>query len=229
MERETDIYNTNYSSTSSSKQGDYKKVLFGALAGAAIGSLVGSLYTGKGIETRNRLSDRSRKMANNIKEKTADITEGIKEKVSDVTAPIADKYRSTKKVATKLFAKEKPEGSISQLHGANDNYVSEDVEISKTKVISALLAAALAGTVIWSFTSEKGKETRKRAVKKTQEVAGKLKVQATKLAEGAKKGIEVAKEGVDDLLERQRQQQQYATTSANAYNSSPNPVNTTTL
>ncbi len=83
--------------------------------------------------------------------------------------------------------------------------------------------------MIWSFTTEKGKETRKRAVRNTQEVAGKLKVQATKLAEEVKKGYDVAKEGMEDLLEKQKQQGQYATTGVNPYNSSTNAGNTTTL
>jgi hypothetical protein len=54
-------HDTDYSSTSNTNSDDLKKVLLGALAGAAVGSLIGALYTEKGIETRNRVSYRSRK------------------------------------------------------------------------------------------------------------------------------------------------------------------------
>src|SRR5690606_37347000 len=112
-----------------------------------------------------------------------------------VTAPIADKYESAKKVATQVFKKEKSTGSISHFQGDYDRYENEDVEISKAKVTAALLGAALVGTVIWSFTSEKGKTTRKRAVQGTKEAASTLKTNAKKLAEEVKNVYEDAKVG----------------------------------
>src|SRR5215210_8448260 len=70
-----------YRETTSTDSKDLSKVLFGALAGAAAGSIIGVLFTEKGIETRKRLGEGTRNMASNLKDK-----------VSDITAGIADKY-----------------------------------------------------------------------------------------------------------------------------------------
>lgn len=226
MNTETQDYNyTGYSSTGSNHQSDLKKVLIGALAGVAVGSLIGGLYTEKGIEARTRVSQGGRKIANDIKEKASDLTEGIKDKVSNVTTPIVDKYQSTKKAATKLFAKGKSDKSTSHFQG-NYSSTDDDVEISKTKVILSLLALALAGAATWSFTTPKGKETRKRLAQSSKDVAGTIKVKATKLAGELKEAYEDAKEGSEQLMEIQRQRGVSGTTSDNGYNSSTSSLNT---
>jgi gas vesicle protein len=222
------LYGTPYSGTESGKPNDLTKVLLGALAGAAVGSIIGGLYTEKGIETRNRLSYRGRKIANDFKEKASDITGGIKDKVSDITGEIGDKFEATKEAAAKLFAKAKPKAGMARFTGEYaDEYVDyddQDLEISKTKVILAALAVSVAGTAVWSLTTEKGKETRKRVGKSSKKIANNIKSKVTDLAEGITEKYKIAKEGTDDLLTTEKQKAAYLSSGATDYNA-PTDVN----
>jgi gas vesicle protein len=202
-------HDTDYSSTSNTNSDDLKKVLLGALAGAAVGSLIGALYTEKGIETRNRVSYRSRKMANNVKEKASDITGGIKDKVSNITGEIGDKFGSMKEAAAKLFAKGKPKASMSHLSsdyaGQYAGYDDLDPEISKPKVILAVLGASVAGAAVWSLTTEKGKETRKRVAESSKKIANNIKSKVPEIAKDISERYKMAKEAADDMLEQEKQ------------------------
>ncbi len=223
---------TDYSGTGSTKSNDLTKVLLGALAGAAAGSLIGGLYTEKGIETRHRLSYRSKKMANDFKEKASDITGGIKDKVSNLTGEIGDKFEATKEAAAKLFAKGKPKVSKSSLSsdyaGNYVGYDDQEIEISKQKVILAALAVSVAGTVVWSLTTEKGKKTRKRVGKSSKKIARNLKGTVKNIAEGITDKYKTAKEGADDLLEREKQKASYLSSGSTNYEGSADYVNTIT-
>jgi gas vesicle protein len=195
-----------YSDTKSTKSSDASKIIVGALAGAALGSIIGGLYTEKGIETRRNVSDRSRKFASDVKEKASDISEGIKGKVSNISGDIADKFEATKEAAVGLFKKEKRKADVSALHSDyNSYYSSEEDEISKTKVLIGVLAASVAGTLIWGLTTEKGKETRRRIGESSKSLAKDVKEKVSNIADGIAEQYNAAKEGARELLEQEDQ------------------------
>ena len=73
------------------------KVLLGVLAGAATGAILGVLFApDKGPETRRRLSEGSRDVANNLKDRFSDLVDNI-----------AEKYESAREGATDLVEKGK--------------------------------------------------------------------------------------------------------------------------
>lgn len=184
-----------YRQTTSTKSKDLSKVLFGALAGAAAGSIVGVLFTEKGIETRKRLGESSRNMASNLKDKVSDITEGI-----------ADKYAATKEGAANLIEKGKQKVGMSS---GNVGYKSSNGTASKqtgSKVLIGALAASVAGTVIWGFATEKGNETRKRLGKGSKNIASNLKEKLSNIADEVADKYQAAKEGAADLVEKTKQQ-----------------------
>lgn len=184
-----------YRQTTSTKSKDLSKVLFGALAGAAAGSIVGVLFTEKGIETRKRLGESSRNMASNLKDKVSDITEGI-----------ADKYAATKEGAANLIEKGKQKVGMSS---GNAGYKSSNGTSSKqtgSKVLIGALAASVAGTVIWGFATEKGNETRKRLGKGSKNIASNLKEKLSNIADEVADKYQAAKEGAADLVEKTKQQ-----------------------
>lgn len=184
-----------YRQTTSTKSKDLSKVLFGALAGAAAGSIVGVLFTEKGIETRKRLGESSRNMASNLKDKVSDITEGI-----------ADKYAATKEGAANLIEKGKQKVGMSS---GNVGYKSSNGTSSKqtgSKVLIGALAASVAGTVIWGFATEKGNETRKRLGKGSKNIASNLKEKLSNIADEVADKYQAAKEGAADLVEKTKQQ-----------------------
>src|SRR6476661_2372607 len=94
--------NYEYDNTTGSTSSDLTKVLIGALAGAAIGSLVGGAFTQKGVEIRNRVGEGSKDLANNIKEK-----------FSDMKGTISDKYVAAKEGAADLLEKGKQKVGLS--------------------------------------------------------------------------------------------------------------------
>jgi gas vesicle protein len=213
-----------YSETESATSSDATKIIVGALAGAVLGSIIGGLYTEKGIETRRNVTDRSKKIASDIKEKASDLTQGIKDKVSDISDSVVDKFEATKEAAAGLFKKGKRETTASSLYGGYEGYDNEEDEISKSKVLLGVLAASVAGTVIWSLTTEKGKETRRRIGESTKNIASDLKDKASDLADGIAEQYKVAKEGAKELLEQddQRTNSSYGNTAYNSSKSDPN-------
>jgi gas vesicle protein len=59
-------------SGNTNSNGDLKKILIGAVAGAAVGALVGSAFTEKGKKTTSRLAKSSKQIAGTIKEKAVE-------------------------------------------------------------------------------------------------------------------------------------------------------------
>jgi gas vesicle protein len=83
------------------------KVLFGVLAGAAAGVLLGVLFAPeKGSTTRKKISDTSNDYAGEVKDKFDDLLASINSKLEDVKLNIKDlsekgrsKFEETKKSA----------------------------------------------------------------------------------------------------------------------------------
>ena len=191
-----------YRYTTSTDSKDLSKVLFGALAGAAAGSIIGVLFTEKGIETRKRVGEGSRNIANNLKDKVAD----IKDKVADIKENIADKYAATKEGAADLIEKGKQKVGMSSGNAGYKSSTGNDSKHTGSKVLIGALAASVAGTVIWGFATEKGNETRKRLGKGSKNVASNLKEKLSNIADEVADTYQAAKEGAADLVEKTKQQ-----------------------
>lgn len=220
-----------YWSNTSTDSKDLSKVLFGALAGAAAGSIVGVLFTEKGIETRKRLGEGSRNIANNLKDKVSDKVSDIKDKVSgkvsdikdkvsDIKDNIADKYAATKENAANLIEKGKQKVGMSSGNTAYRGTAEADEEDSGSNVIIGALVAAVAGAVIWGFATEKGNETRKRIGKSSKDLASNLKEKLSDIADDVADKYQAAKEGAADLVERAKQQQNSMSSGNTAYSGS---------
>lgn len=186
---------TAYKGTTSGDSKDLTKVLIGALAGAAAGSIIGGLFTEKGIEVRQRVSEGSKNIANNLKDKASGITEGI-----------ADKYEAAKEGAADLLEKGKQKVGMSPRSTAYKGTSYVDERGTNSKVLLGALAVSVAGTIIWSLTTEKGKETRNRLGKGSKDMANNLKDKFSGIADGIADTYEAAKEGAADLLEKGKQQ-----------------------
>jgi gas vesicle protein len=196
------LYEDDYFYRLNNKSSDLTKVLIGAVAGVTVGSLIGGLFTTKGIEIRNRVGDAGKNLANDLANK-----------VSDVKAVVANKYETAKEGAVDLLEKGKQKIGI---HSGSNAFISEiPSEHSKaedkhlgTKILLGALIASVASTVVWSFASEKGKETRKRVVSSTKEMATEFKEKAPKLAKKLATNIsdayQAAKEGAVELVEKER-------------------------
>jgi gas vesicle protein len=77
------------------------KVLLGVLAGAAAGAVLGVLFApNTGVETRRKLGEGSKDIANNLKDKFSELVDGI-----------ADKYESAREGASDLINKGKEKAS----------------------------------------------------------------------------------------------------------------------
>jgi len=185
---------------------DLSKVLIGALAGAVAGSIIAALFTEKGIEARKRVSEGSKNIANNLKDKVSDITEGIADKVSDITEGIADKYEAAKESAANLIEKGKQKVGISPDNTAYNDTANADAKGTGSKILLGALAVSVAGSIVWSFVSEKGIETRKRLGKGSKDIANNLKENFSNIADGIADTYEAAKEGAVDLIEKGKQQ-----------------------
>lgn len=181
-------------STTSGNSKDLSKVLIGALAGAAAGSLIGGIFTEKGIEARMRVSEGSKNMAKNLKDKVSDISEGI-----------ADKYESAKESAADLIKKGKQKVGISSDNTAYKSSAGAGAKGTGSKVLLGALAASVAGSIIWSFATEKGIATRKRLGKDSKNMANNLKDKFADIADGIADTYETAKEGAADLIETGKQ------------------------
>jgi gas vesicle protein len=197
----TDMSGVTYRGTTNSDSKDLSKVLIGALAGAATGSLIAGLFTQKGIEIRNRVGEGSKNIANNIKDKA-----------SDIGHDIADKFEATKEGAANLIEKGKQKVGISPKstdYTANTAYSSSfdtDEDGQGSKILLGALIVSVAGALVWSFATEKGNETRSRLARGSKDIANNLKGKVSDAAGSIASGIadtyETAKEGAVDLLEQ---------------------------
>jgi len=201
------LWETEYGSTANTSN-DLSKVLIGALAGAALGSLIGGAFTQKGIEIRSRASTGSKNIVNNVKNK-----------VSNMAGTIADKYEATKENAADLIEKGKQKVGMSS---ENDAYTTNAIytgtaEADETgpgsKILLGVLIVSVASTIVLSFATEKGNETRKRVAKGSKNIANNLKDKVTNVAGDIAKGVsntyQAAKEGAVDLLEKEKQKNNY--------------------
>lgn len=184
-----------YRSTTSSNSKDLSKVLIGTLAEAAAGSIIAGLSTEKGMETRKRVSESSKNISNNLKDK-----------VSGIKVGIADKYEAAKEGAAHLIEKGKQKVGISQGNNAYKGTTNTNEKGTGSKVLLGALAASVAGMIIWSLVTEKGKKTRKRIGKGSKNMTTNLKEKFSNLSDGIADTFKAAKEGAADLLERQKQQ-----------------------
>jgi len=67
------------------------KILFGFIAGAAVGAAIGILFApDKGTETRRKISEQSNDLADNLKGKFTDLVDGMKDKFSSVKSEAED-------------------------------------------------------------------------------------------------------------------------------------------
>lgn len=206
-----ELSGANYEDASSTHTNDVSKVLIGALAGAAVGSLIMGSFTQKGIEIRNHIGEGSKNMANNLKDR-----------ISDMAATISDKIEDLKESAADLIEKGKQKVGISS--GNNDYtgnpsymgttaYSSDAVEVDDSgpgsKILLGALIVSVAGTLVWSFATEKGNETRRRIARGSRNMASNFKDKVSNVAGDIADGIsnvyESAKEGAVDLLEQQKQ------------------------
>lgn len=217
MYSESEVSSGNaYRGTTGANVNDTSKLMIGAIAGAVAGSLVAALFTEKGIETRRRLGEGSRNMANNFKGKFSDMTEGVadkyeavKEGVADkyeaVKEGVAEKYEAVKEGAANLIEKGKQKVGMSSGNTAYKDTTDTDPNDSGSKVLLGALAVSVAGAIIWSFASEKGIETRKRFTEGSKNMANNLKEKFSDISEKISDTYEAAKEGASDLIEKGKQ------------------------
>jgi gas vesicle protein len=210
-----DLSGTTYGETNGGDTSDLTKVLIGALAGAAVGTLIAGSFTQKGMEIRNRVGEGSKNIANNLKDKVSDMTDNLKDKVSNVTDAVADKYESVKEGAAGLIEKGKQKVGMSS---GNDDYKrnmdytgADDTgnNISGSKILLGTIIISVASTIVWSFATEKGNQTRRRIVEGGKNVANTVKEKvsdvAGSVADTASDVYQSAKEGAADLVELQKQ------------------------
>ena len=189
------VSSADYRNNKSAGSQDISKLLLGALAGAAAGSLIAGLFTEKGIETRKRIGKSSSNIANNVKDKVSDITHGI-----------ADKFQATKESAADLIEKGKRKVGMSSEDASYEATTSAATSKGKgSKVLLSALAVSVGGTLLWSFTTQKGIETRKRLGNSSKNLASNLKDKVSGIADTVAEKYETAKEGAMDLLEKDQQ------------------------
>lgn len=199
-----------YDNTTGTTSSDLTKVLIGALAGAAIGSLVAGAFTQKGIEIRNRVGEGSQDIANNLKDK-----------FSDLKGVISDKYDAAKEGAADLFEKGKQKVGLSSgktdyasdtAYSAGTDYFNDeesDYGPSGSNILLGALIVSVAGTIVWSFASDRGNQTRRSIAKSSKKIASNLKDTVSDMAGSVANTIsdtyQTAKEGVADMIEKEKQ------------------------
>jgi gas vesicle protein len=88
------------------------KVLLGVLAGAATGAILGVLFApDNGVETRRRLGESSRDIANNLKSKFSELVDGIADKYENVREGASDLIEQGRQKASNLAGGLKSEGA----------------------------------------------------------------------------------------------------------------------
>jgi gas vesicle protein len=180
---------------------DLSKLLIGAAAGAVVGSLVAGSFTEKGIEIRNRISESGRNLGSDLKDK-----------VSDMKGAIANKYESARESAASLLEKGKLKVGISSANAeehAVDQYngaAETGGAVSGTSIILGALIVSVASTIVWSFATERGNETRRRLARGTADLAGNVKSKVSDVASGLADTLsdtyQAAKEGAADMLDQ---------------------------
>jgi len=189
---------------SGTQSSDVTKILVGLLAGAAIGSLVGSAFTQKGTDIRNRIADSGSDFAGNIKEKLSNLTDAA-----------ADKYEAAKTAATDLIDKGKQKvRSFGTTKDDRLNADSSDMEtngIGGPGILLGALIVSVASTIVWSFATERGNQTRRRIADGSRDLANNVKDKVSTVAGNIAHGIsntyQSAKEGAVDLLEKEKNKQ----------------------
>lgn len=91
---------TNYSNAgagNTNTKSDLSKVLIGAVAGAAVGALVGGAFTEKGRKTTGRLTSKTKQLADTIKEKAES---------TGVADSLAHVYEAAKDTVVETISKE---------------------------------------------------------------------------------------------------------------------------
>ena len=197
-----------YEETENTGSKDLYKVLIGAIAGAAAGSLIAGSFTQKGVELRNRVGESSKNMASNL-------TSNLKDKVSDISEVVADKFEAVKESAADLIEKGKEKiGRVSSSNAYSSNMAYTSAEEtdgggSGPQILLGALIVSVAATIVWSFATEKGNETRRRIAKSSKNMSGSFKDQVLSAAGDIKEVLtdvyESAKEGAADLIEQGEQ------------------------
>ena len=80
-------------SANTNSKSDLSKVLIGAVAGAALGALVGGAFTEKGKKTTGRLSRSTKQLADNIKEKA--VATGVADSLARTVDAVKDSVVET--------------------------------------------------------------------------------------------------------------------------------------
>jgi gas vesicle protein len=210
----------NSGNATSADTNDLTKVLIGALAGAAVGSLVGGAFTQKGIEIRSRVGEGSKNIANSVKDK-----------VSDMTSVVSDKYQAVKEGAADLFQRGKQKVGMSSADSGFDSstaYTGSNVYTSNSEfdesgsgsnILLGALIVSVAGTIVWSFATEKGNRTRRRIAEGSKNMASNIKDKVSDVAGGIATTIsdtyQSAKEGVTDMIEKEQQRSNMGGNTAN--------------
>ncbi|TDH28557.1 YtxH domain-containing protein [Segetibacter sp. 3557_3] len=201
----TDFNDDHYVSTTSGDSNDITKLVIGALAGAAVGSLVAGAFTEKGVEIRHRAAESGKKVADNLKHK-----------VSGVTDAVANKFEAAKEGAADLIEKGKQKLGMSKGSSTGSSYPNENNyatsslyesdysdEDHNNKLLVSAVIAGVAGAIIWSLTTEKGKQTRTRLAAKGKELAHNLQEKASHLQEEYSETIDAAKDIAVDLIKKE--------------------------
>jgi|SRR4051812_19133996 len=197
------LSDTSYADNKEGNLSDVSKVLIGALAGVAVGSLVGGAFTQKGKEVRNRAASSSTDFANNLKDR-----------ISDIAGSVGKKYQAAKDGAADLIEKGKQKVGIGA-SGSNDSGHLDDTSNSDknwspsgSEILLGALIVSAASTIVWSFATEKGNQTRNRIAEGSKNIANNVKDKvsnvAGNIADGISSTFQAAKEGAATLLEKEQ-------------------------
>ena len=122
------------------------KVLLGVMAGVAAGAILGVLFApDKGEETRKKLTEGSKDVADNLKEKFSDFVDSV-----------ADKYESVKVGATDLLEQGKSKASsVAQaLKKEVNSYATEAILSGKPVTATPAIVKAYVNPLLTNETSQ---------------------------------------------------------------------------